>query len=757
MISLCIITKGNEELDNLKRAVKSCVEYVDEVCITATSDFTDETEKWCKKNKYNYSHFRWNQNFADARNFNYAQAKYNQFFIDSDDVVINPEGLKELDQIIEDGTDWILLPYLYAKDQLGRVVARQTKPRLTRKDTGKWVKSVHECFEPIKAITHKTSDLVVIDHVVGENHDEINSKRNLGILLDEYRKDKEKTDPRTLMYIGNTLMPMNKFEEALSFFTTYLKVSGSAEDKYFVYHNMTTCFFMLKEYESMINCALQMLKINPEWSLGYFDLARGYSLTKEYKKVIDWTLTGLQKDRPDTLNFTNDNEFVLLPMGRLADAYLMTGMYEDALDTASRLKKAYPDDLSVKELYKTCKEVLIKERFVKSFVYCADMIRREDRLKAISLFECLPSVLQEDSRIQNMQFEIVPPKNWSEKSIVIYCGRGIGENWAYPSIFTGIGGSEEMVIRMSQELTKKGYEVTVYNNCGELQGNYDGVEYKPFFFFNPKDNFHTLISWRIPAVFDREIRAKKKIVWLHDLAYDWQFNDKIIKNTDKFIFLSKFHRSNMPSIPDEKIFISNNGIVPEDFIEKKEKRPHSLVWTSSYDRGLLPFMKNIFPLIKKAIPDVTLDVAYGWNNIDRELDVLPAEIKQLRIELPPLLEQEGVKDHGRLSHKEVADLYKISMCMPYASEFGETNNISSQKAQASGCYVITTPQAGATPEYLEFGEVIRGKGIYEDKEQQQRFADAVVRYLKAPKTPPSGLHDVFSVKKTAESWKEGLL
>jgi glycosyltransferase involved in cell wall biosynthesis len=309
---------------------------------------------------------------------------------------------------------------------------------------------------------------------------------------------------------------------------------------------------------------------------------------------------------------------------------------------------------------------------------------------------------------------------------------------------------------MSQELTKLGYKVTIYNKCGDYRGVYDGVEYLPFYHFNPQDNFDTLIAWRNPSFFANDIHAKKKIVWLHDIASPQQFSDKAIENTDKFIFLSKWHRNNMPSIPEYKIFISNNGIKAEDFAETKEKRQNSLLWTSSYDRGLLPFIKNIFPLIKKEIPTVTLDVAYGWGNIDKEIELIPS-LKELRDELTPLLESDDIIHHGRLNEQEIANLYKTSQILAYASEFGETNNISSQKAQASGCYVLTTSQAGATPEYLKFGDYVNGDGIYTNEKLQKEYARKAIDYLRNPiqdENLRKSIVEAFDWKSTAKTWEK---
>jgi hypothetical protein len=227
---------------------------------------------------------------------------------------------------------------------------------------------------------------------------------------------------------------------------------------------------------------------------------------------------------------------------------------------AEKLKTENDDEMS-KELYDTCKSILDDEDFVKSFMKVANKFNSEDRLSANKLFDILPVSLDGDIRIQNMRFMITPPKTWSDKSVVIYCGKGNGEEWAYPSIYKGIGGSETAIIRMGEELTKLGYEVTVYNHCGEMAGNYNGVEYTPYFKFNQKDYYNVLIGWRIPSLFHTELKAKKKLIWLHDLWYAPSCSEKAIRNTDKFIFLSKNHRDDATEIPEEKVYYSSNGIV----------------------------------------------------------------------------------------------------------------------------------------------------------------------------------------------------
>lgn len=752
-----MIVKDDSEFDSLKRGVNSCVNYVDEVNITATNKPCHKIEKWCKKHGYKYSFFKWINDFAAARNFNFDQASYNQFWIDADDVVLNPEKLREIGELLEnDKCDWVNLEYIYEKDAQGRVVMRHWKPRLTRKGTGKWEKSVHECYNPTTNVIQCIDENVKIDHNTEKGHTDSSGKRNLTILLEEFNRDGEKTDPRTLYYLGNTLMSLDKPAEAAVFYKEHIKKCGWPEEKYFSMHYLAHCLKWIEKYDEAINVSLEATKVFPNWNLAYFDIAEFYSIKEDYKRSIDWTLTGLMKEKPDSKQyFVNDTDYTLYPMGRLAEAYMQTGEYEKALEIAVRLNKENPNDPLCKELLKTAKEVYKTEKFVENFVDVVGVVRDKDRISAIKMFEALPSPLDEDYRIQTARQMIVPPVTWPKKSIVFYCHGG-NEDWAYPSLFTGLGGSETQVIRIGEELVKKGYKVVVYCRCGALRGEYNGIEYRPYYHFNLKDYFDTLIIWRYPGFADTELHYNKLYIWLHDIVSDGHFNQRIIDKVDKVFFLSKWHRNNAPIVPDEKVFITNNGIMPENFKES-EKRPNSLVWTSSYDRGLVTLGLDILPLIEKEIPDVTLDVCYGSANLEKEMDRFP-HLKEIYDKCQIIFSKPNVKHHGRIGQQKVAELQMNSMIHAYASEFGETNCISTQQAQAANCYVVTTPQAGAVPEYLKFGELIDGNGIYTDKDQQQRYADAVIKYLKNPKLMTEDkrkeVADSFSVREVADQWEK---
>ena len=70
-ISLCMIVKN--EAKNIKRAIESVKVIVDEIIVVDTGS-TDDTVKIAESLGANIYHFKWNDNFSEARNFSLEQA-----------------------------------------------------------------------------------------------------------------------------------------------------------------------------------------------------------------------------------------------------------------------------------------------------------------------------------------------------------------------------------------------------------------------------------------------------------------------------------------------------------------------------------------------------------------------------------------------------------------------------------------------------------------------------------------------------------
>ena len=152
---------------------------------------------------------------------------------------------------------------------------------------------------------------------------------------------------------------------------------------------------------------------------------------------------------------------------------------------------------------------------------------------------------------------------WKEDEIAIYCGVGFtvwGPTRMKDPKDSFIGGSEEAVIYMSQALVRQGWRVVVYNDCGEDEGEHDGVTYIPYYKFNRNDMFNILIGWRDIRFFDTKFKAKKTYLWSHDIQNPVEFIKERLDNITKVMFLSKWHRDNVSTLDESKAMITSNGI-----------------------------------------------------------------------------------------------------------------------------------------------------------------------------------------------------
>ena len=199
------------------------------------------------------------------------------------------------------------------------------------------------------------------------------------------------------------------------------------------------------------------------------------------------------------------------------------------------------------------------------------------------------------------------------------------------------------------------------------------------------DKFDTLIAWRGNFFDSCDLEANNKILWLHDKPREDQFKEC---KFDKVVVLSEFYKSQLPdNVPEDKIFISTNGLVPKDFDKLKvERKRGRMIYASSYDRGL-EIILDKWSEIKEKVPYAELHVFYGWNTYDQLRGESGAEYKNMMIEK---MNQPGIFEHGRVGHKELLKEYCKSEALLYPTNFaGEINCIALSKAYACGCRCIT--------------------------------------------------------------------
>lgn len=723
MVSLCMIVKDDSEAEKLRTCLMSAVMQVDKIYITGTNKPDKEIQKITKDFGATYSYFKWTDDFAEARNFNFAQADPGDWvlWLDADDELqpmVDIKGLaaeltvrQAIKEAEELGAEFIHCEYLYAFDKNGVCTARQWKPRIVKNTSGRWIEPVHEHYIGENILDYRCDYLKVKHHKIAGESD-ASAQRNLRILLADYAKRKE---PRTIVGLANTYYSLGQFETAIGYYDEFIKVCNWDDEKYTSLSRMANCFKWLGKYEQAAAFALMAINLKPDWSLAYFDLGDIYSAQDDFKKAIEWLETGFAKKTPDTVLVVNDADLTINPTARLAYCYLYSGRVSDAY----RLSLKLPSNEDTQELKDTAHQAKKMQDFVKSFLYVVDVVAKFNPGGVETLLNSIGPNLEEDAQIMEARAKYVQPKTWGEKSVVFLCGNS-PEEWTDVSLLTGIGGSESAVIYLSREFTKLGYDVTVFNKCGTKEGKYMGVEYKNFWKFNPNDAFNVLIVWRNPGAFINQLNARVKILDLHDVPTSDKYTQPIVDNVDYIFVKSEYHKSLLPAFAQGKAVVIPNGIKAEP--KKLAKRPYSIGYFSSYDRGLIHLLSN-WPQIRKAVPEATLDVAYGWNSYDKMGG--DPEFKE-RVE--KLFTQPGITHHGRISKKKLHDLMESCQVWAYPTNFEEISCMVAMETQTLGCYPVVRDYAALKE------TVIRGVKLSEDKNIGE-YTKALIKALKSNPEP----------------------
>lgn len=293
----------------------------------------------------------------------------------------------------------------------------------------------------------------------------------------------------------------------------------------------------------------------------------------------------------------------------------------------------------------------------------------------------------------------------------------------------GLGGSESAVISMARELVKLGFVVHIYNDCKSDDcnpGMYDGVDYRPI-----QDNvtveeqYDILIAQRSVAVFCNKslhgqfkafagviptfLNVTKKILWMHDTFCDGdQYIEPMILQgfIDEIFTLSDFHTNYVLNcnhgnprnfeVLKRKTFVTRNGInVYNKNVDVTKKIRNRFVYNSSVTKGMIPLVENIWPEVKKRIPEAELIVIGGFYRF--RSDHGPDEQEKKFHELESKNKALGITFTGIIDQKQISEILETCGFMIYPAAFPETFGISALEALAYNVPIITC-QFGALEE-----------------------------------------------------------
>lgn len=789
-----MIVKQDEPEEMVLRALQSAKDYVDDIYITVTykgrkPSASNKLVKLLKLLDVKITYFEWVYDFAAARNFAMDQVPHGKdvfiFWLDADDVLTGGEKLRAVaEDALRLNHASVFFQYWYMVDldeqgNVREILINHKRERLIRNDnTFKWIGKLHETLiqQAEENIIKIGRDDCAVIHLTNEERLDSNIDRNIEILESAAREQDHK-DPRTLIYLAKAYFDKGKmvdfpdrkikFDLALMLFHEYLEGwgepgspgyqegSGWREERATAWQHVGEIAVLMGNMEIAIQAFHESQREAPEFPLYAVNLAMAYANKGEWPKAKTWLQLGMALDEPDTTIITTPRDLKTRALETSFQINMREGKLEKALEDTELLCKILPNDTMAQERLKMLKQLIIDNKVSQSIVYLGKYLEeKSDFDKLATLVKSIPDNLHEEKFAAEMRHKFLPPKKWEDDEIAILCGPGF-ETWSPKSIATGIGGSEEAVVYMSQELKKKGWRVTVYANPGPDAGDHDGVTYKTWWDLNPKDEFNTLILWRYIGFADFNPITKCTLLWLHDVPNNPDFTKERVDKIDKIAVLSEYHKSllrmsvdgEFVEMPENKVLLTANGVPEMKVPEKWEGNPRRMIYASSPDRGL-PYLLYMWPKIREEVPDAELHVFYGFQVFDAIYKDNPSRMKW-KENLMKMMRQPGITYHGRVGHEQLHQEYAKSGIWAYPTDFTEISCISAMKAQIMGAVPVCTT-IGALDETVRNGMKVDVDITTEDG--QKEYLAALVDTLKNEKKQEEIRPNMMSWAKEYYSW-----
>lgn len=642
-------------------------------------------------------------NLARQRSFELCTGDW-IVWIDSDDTIRDGEKIREaIEKAHNEERPRIVCKYEYSYTAEGRCDTVQWRERIVRNDGHfHWIQPVHE-----NLVARDGQQKDVFDHGPIWEHRRsgppADRERNLRILRWYAETHPGENEAWLAFNLGGACMRSALFAEAKQHFEDYVKISGWDDQKVVAYLHLVDCCIALDPFGQQAEAdgrekhgeaeawAIKAHELRPTWAepnvaLAKIAMLRGGSRADGHDampEVIAHCKAALA-GKTESPVVVNVNEQEVRTYELMQAAHETLGEWADAYSCVRYLLGIRLNDSSLR----------------------LDEVGYEYEL---GLRKC-----------QGLD-------------IVIPCPSFTTDPWD-PVVFAekGCGGSETAVIEMAKRLAAKGHRVRVYGNP-KKPGLYDGVEYRAFTLATgPKCD--VVIAWRSSPLLETW-RGKANVVWVHDVAVHGGHHETLSLKADKVLALSEWHKDALVAqykLHRDHVEVTRNGIDVSRFDDASTsdwpRDPHRAIYSSSPDRGLAVLL-DVWPEIRKRVPDAKLDVFYGF-----ELWKVVAPDEQHRY-LIDLLERRmktlpGVTFHGKVDQKTLADAMQSSGVWAYPTWWTETSCITAMEAQAAGLRIVTTSRAALKETVADRGVLLDGDWLTD--EYRNDFVNAVVDAMRVP-------------------------
>jgi tetratricopeptide (TPR) repeat protein len=603
-----MIVGGNEDYKDLDRCLKSVDKQVDKIFIVLTSKNPNkELIEVCKKYDavYELKEFYHTVTKSDVKFIkkigltpnmkvgeklfefdkarNYAMQMVPKdyewlLWLDTDDVLRGDQLREIVADAEKNQLDSVFFNYIYQAEivdgKIKHIMIEHLRERLIRNnDLFKWVAPIHETLVEVKPTRKKDDDRCDVLHLSNTERRLKAINRNIGNLEYSLITTNAK-DPRPIYYLGKAYFDLwqteNKekyLKDAKTLFETYLSgsnPSGWAEERSQCWEYLVEIYRSLGEYNNAIKCAHNAMIEDERFPSIYVNLALCYCNKKEWGRALWWIRRVSKMEQPNSTLVSSPRDLMARTMEVIYHASLNLSKLDEAFAASVKLREIYPDRQDILDRYKMVSQLREQRDITKLFIQLASYLEQTNQsTKLKPLIMATPDLIRGNPFVVDLEKKVNPPRLWGKDEVCIYCGPAFTQ-WGPKQLDepgeSFVGGSEEAVIYLSKELQKQGWKVSVYGDPGEGEGEYEGVSYLSYFKFNPRDTFNILVSWRRPDLVDQNMKTVKTYIWCHDIQNQLDYTPERLSKIAKIIVLSPWHRTNLPDIPDDKIFISSNGI-----------------------------------------------------------------------------------------------------------------------------------------------------------------------------------------------------
>ena len=783
-LMMIVSASTDAEATTLMRALGSVNGYVDEIFIELNAPKGKKIHPKMRQvaeqfTKEVYVH-EWKNNFVEARNFIMSKVpkKYDWLlWLDADDILDGPENIIPVASVMPKNVNGVHILYDYQKDEYGNVVVSHWPCRMVR-NNGSYVwkssfdddeVSVHETLVPKYGSSGVSNNEFKIVHMAEAGHYRESLLRNIELLEGMARRQAQKPqgiDPRILFYLATHYYDAYRFKETKELLYEYLKLSGWAEERSEAHVYMGKLLKMENNLSGARTAFLMGMGENTKNKNAFLELGILEAHEKRWEQASDWLEKGIAIHPPITAMVKFNNDFELLTQYAQALSNLGGKSLSKALKIAQEALKLQPYNPNAVENRDNVAKLVEYRDLMRGTARLLRTLQKDEKEKIIPFLDNLPYSLSDSPVVTEARQFYTPAKTWDRKTMAIYVGQGPLGMWGPWSLNEGgTGGSEEAVVRLSRELSDLGWEVVVYATPGKKAGK-DGdysVDWKQYWEINNKDQFDVLISWRQPAFFDFDWQARKKYLWLHDVMEKEELTPARIKRIDRVIYVSKYHseRPESEHIKQNKKLPSGNGITSVDFekYDGKFKRDNKrCIYMSANERGLR-VLYDIWPDVKKAVPDATLSTYYGWDSFDAINRDNP-ERMAWKASMTMRAKELGIEQSKKIDHNQINEEIFKSGIFAYPCTFPEVNCITAQKSMSGGAWPVTSDFA-ALKDVVTWGDAIdMGEFTPEDIE---KYKQALIYRLKHPPTEKErkemmvGARKKYDWSNTASQWNKEML